>query len=121
MVATQLIMNGIIAGSIYALMAASFSLIFNIIKFMDLSPGAIFVVSAFAAYYFKVTLGLNFVFSILLALIIAMITSLLINKIVYEPLMKRKADNFILLIASFGVFLDRGLGFERGEFKYDAS
>lgn len=105
MVVTQLIVNGIIAGAIYALMAASFSLIFNIVKFMDLSPGAVFVVAAFSAYFFNVTLGLNFGLSFVLALLIAGIVVVLINSLVYRPLRKRKASTFIILLSSFGVFL----------------
>ncbi|MBS3166437.1 branched-chain amino acid ABC transporter permease [Candidatus Woesearchaeota archaeon] len=105
MVVTQLIVNGIIAGAIYALMAASFSLIFNIVKFMDLSPGAIFVVSAFAAYFFNVTLKLNFGVSFVLALVVAAVTGILINYLVYKPLRDKKASTFIILLASFGVFL----------------
>ncbi|MBI4154478.1 branched-chain amino acid ABC transporter permease [Candidatus Woesearchaeota archaeon] len=105
MVLTQLLVNGIIAGAIYALMAASFSLIFNIVKFMDLSPGAIFVVSAFSAYFFNIVLKLNFFIAFILALIIAAVTMILINFLVYKPLRKRKASTFILLLASFGIFL----------------
>lgn len=102
---TQLIINGIIAGAIYALVASSFSLIFNIIKFMDLSPGSIFVASAFAAYTFNVLFGLPFLLSLVLALIVVCVLAVLINKFVYQPLMKRKCDSFTLLLASFGVFL----------------
>jgi branched-chain amino acid transport system permease protein len=105
MVLTQLLTNGIIAGAIYALMAASFSLIFNIVKFLDLSPGAIFVVGAFAAYAFNIILGLPIIVSIFLALIISGVVGVLINLAVYRPLRKRKADTFTLLLASFGVFL----------------
>ena len=105
MVFLQLLINGIIAGSIYALMAASFSLIFNIVKFMDLSPGAIFVVGAFSAYAFNVIFGLNIFLSIILALIISSLVTLLVNYLVYAPLRKKHADSFTLLLSSFGVFL----------------
>jgi branched-chain amino acid transport system permease protein len=105
MILAQLLANGIIAGAIYALIAASFSLIFNIVKFMDLSPGAIFVVGAFAMYTFNVLLGLNVFVSVLLALVVAAIVGLVINFVVYRPLHARKADTFTLLLASFGVFL----------------
>ncbi len=105
MVLLQLLVNGIIAGAIYALMASSFSLIYNIIKFMDLSPGALFVVSAFSAYAFNILFGLNFLVSLILALIIVSILAILINKIVYKPLRNKNASNFILFLASFGVFL----------------
>tara|TARA_Y100000034_G_C6906717_1_gene421038 strand:+ start:1258 stop:2139 length:882 start_codon:yes stop_codon:yes gene_type:complete len=105
MVLSQLIVNGIVAGSIYALMASSFSLIFNIIKFMDLSPGALFVVSAFLAYTFNVVFGFNFFISLIITLVLVAFIAVFINKIVYRPLRRRKANNFILLLASFGVFL----------------
>lgn len=105
MVAAQLIINGIIAGAIYALMASSFSLTFKIIKFMDLSLGALFVVSAFSAYTFNVLFGLNFFLSLIISLIIVSIVAILINKLVYKPLRNKNASNFILLLASFGVFL----------------
>jgi len=101
----QLLINGIIAGSIYALVATSFSLIFNILKFMDLSPGGIIVVSAFSAYAFNVIFGLDLFLSFFLAMIVVVIVSFLINKLVYQPMRKRRADSFILLLASFGVFL----------------
>ena len=105
MIGLQLLLNGLIAGAIYALMAASFSLIYNILKFMDLSPGALFVVSAFSAYLFNVVLGLNLFVSFVLGLIVTAIFAIAIDKIVYKPLRKSNASNFILLLASFGVFL----------------
>lgn len=105
MVLSQLIINGIIAGAVYALIASSFSLVYNSVKFMDLSPGAIYAVGAFAAYLFNIILGVNIVVSVLLALCISIIVSLIINKIVYKPLRKGRSDNFTLLLASFGVFL----------------
>ena len=102
---SQLIINGLIAGAIYALIASSFSLIFNIIKFMDLSPGAIFVTAAFSAYAFNVLFGLHFLIALILAITVAVALALLVNLIVYQPLIKRKSDSFTLLLASFGVFL----------------
>lgn len=104
-IAFQLLINGLIAGAIYALMAASFSLIYNILKFMDLSPGALFVVSAFSAYVFNIVLGLNLFVSFALGLIVTAIFAVAIDKVVYKPLRKKNASNFILLLASFGVFL----------------
>lgn len=105
MVIEQLIINGIIAGSIYALMASSFSLIFNIVKFIDLSPGAVFVVAAFAAYTFNILLGINFFLSLIFTLVVAALLGVALNKVVYKPLRDKKANNFILLLASFGLFL----------------
>lgn len=101
----QLLANGLIAGAIYALMASSFSLVFNIVKFMDFSPGAIYVLAAFGAFFFNIVLGLNFFVALILSLIIVSLAAVVINKTVYKPIRERKGSNFILLLASFGVFL----------------
>lgn len=101
----QLIVNGLIAGAIYALIAASFSLVFNIVKFMDLSPGALIVVSAFSTYAFFNWLKLDFFVSALLALGITILAAVLIDELVYKKLRQQKASGFSLLLSSFGVFL----------------
>jgi branched-chain amino acid transport system permease protein len=105
MILAQLIINGIIAGAIYALMASSFSLIFNIVKFMDLSLGALFVTGAFSAYTFNVVLGFPFFLAMLFALIFTVVIGMLINQFVYKYLRNKNATNFVFLLTSFGVFL----------------
>jgi len=105
MIISQLIVNGLIAGATYALIAASFSIIFNSLKFMDLSPGAFFVIAAFSVYSFHVIFGLDLFIAILIALLIVIIVALLVNMFVYRPLRKKKANSFIMLLVSFGVFL----------------
>ena len=105
MILIQVLINGLITGSIYALIAASFSLIYNIVKFMDMSQGAMFVVSAFSAYAFNTLLGADLILSFVLALLVTALTSVGVNKIVYKPLRERQSDSFILLLSSFGAFL----------------
>ncbi len=101
----QLIINGIIAGAIYALIASGFSLIYNVKKFLHIAHGGIFAVSAFTAWYFTTQLGLNIFLSFGLTLIIAVFLGILIDRIVYQPLDKVRNREFALLIASFGVFI----------------
>lgn len=105
MIFFQLLVNGIIAGAIYALIAASFSIIFNTMKFMDLAPGALFVISAFSTYTFYVIFNLPLFVAIILSLILVSIVAVLINKLIYKPLREKGSDSFILLLVSFAVFL----------------
>ena len=104
-IATQLILNGIIAGAIYALVASGFSLIYSVTKFMHLAHGAVLALGAYFMYTFAVAAGLNFWFAILLTLICSSAAGEIINWLVYKPLRKRKASGAVLLIASIAVLI----------------
>ena len=96
----QLIINGLIAGSIYALAASGFSLVYYILKFQYFSHGAIMSIAAYLFFAFFSILGLNYILAIILAIILLILATLAANWIVYKPLRKRKATPIILLISS---------------------
>ena len=102
---TQLLVNGLIAGAIYALVAAGFSLIYSVCKFVHFAHGAVIAFSAYFLYFLFSTLGLNFAFSVVLAIIFASLLGLLVNQVVYKQLRKRKASNVILLISGFALLI----------------
>jgi branched-chain amino acid transport system permease protein len=101
----QLLINGLIAGAIYALVAAGFSLIYSVCKFVHFAHGAVIAVSAYFLYFLFSMLGLNFVFSVILSIIFTSFLGFLINQFVYKQLRKRKASNVILLIASVALLI----------------
>ena len=101
----QLFANGLIAGAIYALVAAGFSLIYSVCKFVHFAHGAVIAFSAYFLYFLFSTLGLNFAFSVVLAIIFASLLGLLVNQVVYKQLRKRKASNVILLISGFALLI----------------
>jgi len=100
-----LVVNGIIAGSIYALIALGFALIYRTVKFFHFAHGVVYTAGAYLAYTFAISLGVNFLLSFFLATILAAILGLLIDRLVYSSLRQQKAPNLVLLIASFGVFI----------------
>lgn len=101
----QLLVNGLIAGAIYALIAAGFSLIYSTCKFIHFAHGATVAVAAYILYFLFSLLGLNFWFSIILTIILTGGFGWLVNKIIYEKLRKRNASNVILLIASVALLI----------------
>ena len=101
----QLIAIGIIAGSIYALVALGFTVIYRTVKFFHFAHGVVYAAGAYLAYTFIISLGINPVVSFFLASILAGIAGVGIDRLVYLPLRKRKAPNLVFLIASFGVFI----------------
>jgi branched-subunit amino acid ABC-type transport system permease component len=104
-IATQLIMNGIIAGAIYALVASGFSLIYSVTKFMHFAHGAVLAFSAYLMYAFAVQSGVNFWLAVILTLVCSCFIGALMNWLVYKPLRKRKASGAVLLIASIAVLI----------------
>ncbi len=101
----QILTNGLIAGAIYALVAAGFSLIYSTTKFVHFAHGAVIAMSAFMLYFFYSVLGLNFYLSSGLTILSAIIIGLLVDTLVYRPLRKRRASNAIILIASVGALI----------------
>jgi branched-chain amino acid transport system permease protein len=101
----QLLINGLIAGAIYALVASGFSLIYSTCKFIHFAHGATIAFSAYFLYFLFSGLGLNFWLSIIFAIIFAALLGWLMNKIVYKKLRKMKTSNVILLMASFALLI----------------
>jgi len=100
----QLLINGLIAGAIYALVASGFSLIYSICKFIHFAHGAVIAVAAYILYALFSLLGMNFWLAVILTIILISIFGSIMN-LIYKQLRKRKASNVILLIASFALLI----------------
>jgi branched-chain amino acid transport system permease protein len=101
----QLILNGIIAGCIYSLIAFGFSVIYRTVKFFHFAHGVVYAAGAYLAYTFFILLGVNSILSFFLSIIIASLLGVCIDRFVYLPFRKHKASNLVFLLASFGVFI----------------
>ena len=101
---SQLLVNGLIAGAIYALVASGFSLIYSICKFVHFAHGAVIAVAAYILYALFSLLGMNFWLAVILTIILISIFGSIMN-LIYKQLRKRKASNVILLIASFALLI----------------
>lgn len=73
----QVMINGLALGSVYALIATGFSLIFNILKFSNFSHGALMTISAFIGYFLAASKGLGLIPTILVAVAAGAVISLL--------------------------------------------
>ena len=101
----QLLMNGIISGSIYALIALGFIIIYRTIKFFHLAHGVVYAAGAYFAYTFFILFNINPIISFFLSIALASLLGVAIDRFVYYPLRKNNAPNLVYLIASFGVFI----------------
>ncbi|HNW05828.1 MAG TPA: branched-chain amino acid ABC transporter permease [archaeon] len=101
----QLLINGLIAGAIYALVACGFSLIYSTNKFVHFAHGAIIVASGYLLFTFFNVIGINFYLSIFLTIIGGGLLGYLSNLLIYERLREKKASASILLIASIALLI----------------
>ena len=62
----QLVLNGVIAGSIYALIALGFTVIYRTVKFFHFAHGVVYTAGAYLAFTFAFSLGINPVLSFFL-------------------------------------------------------
>lgn len=99
---TQFVVNGIISGILYSLLAIGFALVYNTTKVFHIAAAGIYVFAAYMFYWFTVSLGFSLISAALLAIVLTMGLSLLTDIGIYQPLKRRKASNKVAMIASIG-------------------
>lgn len=104
----QQLINGISIGSIYALIALGYTMVYGIIKLINFAHGDVFMVGAFAGYFAAMS-GLGVIPSLILAMVVCALLGVLIERLAYKPL--RNAARIVILITAIGVsFLLENLG-----------
>jgi len=101
----QLLINGLIAGAIYALVASGFSLIYSTNKFVHFAHGGVIALSAYFFYWFFSLLGINFYLAVLLTILFASLLGYLFNRFFYKPFRVKKASPSILLVFSIALLI----------------
>lgn len=102
-VIAQLIVNGIIAGSIYALVALGLSMVYGILHFLNFAHGEMTMAGAYAFFLFYVMFGWPMWMAFILAIIAVAIVGIIIERLTFRPV--RNAPPLTSLITSIGVSL----------------
>ena len=96
----QQLINGISLGSIYALIALGYTMIYGIIKLINFAHGDIYMVGAYLGFY-AVTLGIPVVPAILISMAVTSLLGIAVERFAYRPL--RHAPRISVLITAIGV------------------
>lgn len=100
--ATQLFLNGLVTGSIYALVAVGFALIFAATRHFHIAHAAILATGGYLTYLLA-DAGLPAVVAVVVALAVAVALGTAIARFLYVPLNRRGGEGFILFLVSLGV------------------
>lgn len=97
----QQLINGLFLGSIYALMALGYTMVYGIIKLINFAHGEIYMIGAFMGYFLLNQFQMGFFPALLLAMAGSALLGVLIEFLAYRPL--RKSTRIAALITAIGV------------------
>lgn len=104
----QQIVNGLSLGSIYALIALGYTMVYGIIKLINFAHGDVMMVGAYSGWFAITVLHLPFLPALLFSMVSCALLGVIIERIAYKPL--RNASRIAALITAIGVslFLEYG-------------
>lgn len=115
----QNLLNGVSIGSVYAIFALGYTLVFSILGIINFAHGAVFTLGAYFTYTLAVgEFGINgllsgtqlntqvpFALSLLIGAVAAGLIGVLLERLAFKPLRSRGADSLLALVSSLGVAL----------------
>src|SRR5438445_12644128 len=99
----QLLVNGLVTGSVIAIAAVGVSVVYGILRLVNFAYGDVMAFGALVAYAFNGPLHLSMLPAALLAMAAAAVLSLLLDLVLWRPLRARRAGFMSLFLASIGL------------------
>jgi len=99
----QQVINGLQLGSVYALIALGYTLVYGIIRLINFAHGDVFMIGAYLGFYAVARFALPFPIALIIAMLGCAMIGIIIEKLAYKPL--RNAPRIACLITALGVSL----------------
>lgn len=96
------LINGISLGSVYAIIALGYTMVYGIAKMLNFAHGDVIMIGAYIIYIMMASLGLHPIVAILAAMVVCTILGITIEKIAYRPL-RNAGSSLAVLITAIGV------------------
>ena len=95
------LINGISLGSVYAIIALGYTMVYGIAKMLNFAHGDVIMIGAYICFCASQYMGLPAIVSILMAMVVCTALGILIERLAYKPL--RQAPSLAVLITAIGV------------------
>jgi len=99
---TQQILNGLLTGTAYVLIALGLTIIFGIYRVINMAHGIFYMCGGFCCYVFATLLGLNTYLSMLLSMIVTGGVAAAVERIVFRPL--QGSPDWVFLVVGIGLY-----------------
>ena len=93
--------SGLSLGSIYAIIALGYTMVYGIAKMLNFAHGDVLMIGAYITFVFMSQMGFSPVISVIIAALCCTIIGVMVERIAYKPL--RGADSLAVLITAIGV------------------
>ena len=95
------LINGISLGSVYALIALGYTMVYGIAKMLNFAHGDVIMIGSYVIFFAFGSFGLNPIVSVLLSMVVCTILGVTMERVAYRPL--REAPSLAVLITAIGV------------------
>ena len=95
------LISGISLGSVYAIIALGYTMVYGIAKMLNFAHGDIIMVGAFAAYTIVSSLGMPSILGLIVSIVVCTLIGVTVERVAYKPL--REASSLAVLITAIGV------------------
>lgn len=95
------LISGISLGSVYAIIALGYTMVYGIAKMLNFAHGDVIMIGAYISFCTTSYLGLSPLVSVLLAIVVCTVLGIVIERLAYKPL--RQAPALAVLITAIGV------------------
>ena len=102
---TQFLLNGFINGTIYAMVALGFAIVYNTTRIFHIAFAILYMIAPYLVYSLYSNAGYSIILSSIIAIACVVLVSVLIELIVYKPLIKKKSSLNVIMISSIGIMI----------------
>lgn len=95
------VINSLNVGSIYALIALGYTMVYGIVRLINFAHGEILMIGAFVGYFLAVTFNMSLIPLLILSMIACAVIGMTIDRVAYKPL--RNAPRISALITALGM------------------
>lgn len=105
----QQLINGISLGSIYALIALGYTMLYGIINLINFAHGDIYMIGAYVGFACTTFLGMGFMTALIVSMISTAVLGVIIEKVAYKPIRKSTRIAALITAISVSLFLEYGM------------
>ena len=99
------IINGLVTGGSYVLIALGLTLIFGILDVINLAHGEVYMIGAFILYIFFEQIGMSYWSALVVSVVTVAVFGVIIEKALFKPLREAPLLNTLLVSIAFAVLL----------------
>ena len=96
------LINGISLGSVYAIIALGYTMVYGIAKMLNFAHGDVIMIGAYVVFTAMTGFNVNPIVSVIIAMVVCTVLGIVIERVAYKPL-RNASSNLAVLITAIGV------------------